>query len=625
MDIGYIFLLLVFIGSLYSCYNFYNAVMNRGKRASRYAKMGERGVFFYTAFMILAYVLLTYYFIARDFDVIYVYQYSDTHLSLGYTISAVWAGREGSLLLWALFVSILNVLFLKIEKKDEVTAFTLMLSSLVVAFFTFIMLTLSNPFARWGFNPGEGVGLNPLLRTPEMAFHPPTVFLGYAGATYPFAIAIASVYLKKENWHLRIRFWTLISWIFLTIGIFLGGWWAYKTLGWGGFWAWDPVENASLLPWLTTTALLHGIMKDKVFRKWNYWLSVISFALVILATFITRSGIIESVHAFGENPEGWLYLILIAISALFAIYIYTKKLSNVKTLEFEIFSRDFTILLNILILILATVTVLIGTIAPSILGGVSVGREFYDTVETPLAVILTILVGVCVAIGWRADSVLLKRVMFFSIPAGLGVFAITFIAGKMFFVSLASGIGAFTIVSHIMTFRKVDLRNPRKFGGYVVHVGMILIAIGVAGSWMHDEIYTNIVLTNENGVYEIISENFGKITVELKSIDQLSLPDRTELIISVDLFENGKLLKSVTPKILIYNLNRQDNVVYTVSILSEPLKDVYIAISGFRMDGVILEVHLIPLVSLVWIGSALMIAGGIVSVAMRPKEKEQDQ
>ena len=619
MDIGYVLILIAFFVSLFSTFSFFRSVSLKGKRAGMYALNAERGVYAYTTLIVLSYILLTYYFLVRDFNVYYVYSYSDTHLSLAYTISAVWAGREGSLLLWVLFVSLLNVLFLKIEKKDRISAMTLAVSSGVTSFFLLVLLTFSNPFYRWEYFPHEGYGLNPLLRTPEMALHPPTVFLGYAGATIPFALAVASAYLREEGWHIRARVWALVSWLFLTVGILLGAWWAYKTLGWGGFWAWDPVENASLLPWLTVTGLLHGIMRRRYFATWNFWLAYVSFALVVLATFITRSGVIESVHAFGENPEGWMYLILITIFGLVSAHVFFRNRDFFKSESYPVKSRDFAVFLNMVILILATATVLIGTITPSILENVAIDRSYYDRVETPLAIALTVLIGVCVSMGWVLNPERTKKLLLTSVPVGVTVFALTYFLSGMFFVSLASGIAAFSLLNHFMTFDSQDFRNARKFGGYLVHIGVLLISIGIAGSWMYDEVYQGVSLGVHGDKVTLDSKHFGQITLELQSLDQVRSPEKIEVVAKIAIYKNGEFIGTVAPSTKFYNLMREDRVVSGVDILTTPLKDYYVAMSGFSQNQVFLEVHLIPLVSLVWIGSVIVLVGGIVSITGRVK------
>jgi len=617
LDLGYFLLIASLFLSLFSSYSFFKSATIKGKEAKKHAIKGERALYIYTFLIIMSYILLTYYFLVRDFNVFYVYSYSDVHLSLAYTISAVWAGREGSLLLWALFVSILSVIFVKVEKKDVVTALTLSISSSVVAFFLLVMLTLSNPFYRWEYNPSDGYGLNPLLRTPEMALHPPTMFLGYAGATLPFALAVSSFYLKVEGWHLRARLWALISWIFLTVGIFLGGWWAYKTLGWGGFWAWDPVENASFLPWLTVTGFLHGIMRNRKFNNLNYWLAYLSFALVVLATFITRSGVIESVHAFEQNPEGWMYLALIGIMAIISGYVYLRNKDVFQTESMDLKSRDFMIFLNIVILLLGMVTILAGTIAPTIMKNVTVDRSYYDTVETPLGIALTIILGVCISLGWKFKKDEVRRIMLFSLPAGLLMFAISYLLFQMFYVSLAISISTFSLLNHIQTFKKSDVRNPRKLGGYLVHLGVLLIVIGVAGSWMYDEVYKNIAVSIDGKQSLIDTEHFGRIALKLESLNRKDFHDRTEFVARIAIYQNGEFKGFVNPKTKFFNLIRKDRVVNGVDILSYPSMDYYTAMSGFSQNQVFIELHLIPLISLVWIGSGLVIAGGTVSAFLK--------
>mgnify|MGYP000026505872 FL=1 len=621
MDPGYILIVISFLLAVFSSYSFFIGVMAKGKKALKHLQNGERTLYLYTAVIFLSYFLLTYYFLIRDFDVKYVYSYSDTHLSLLYTISAVWAGREGSLLLWAMFVSGLNVILINVEKKDRIAAMSLGISGVVVAFFLFIMLVISNPFERWGVGQPipEGYGLNPLLRTPEMALHPPTVFLGYAAATIPFAIAVSSAYFGEENWHLRLRKWAVLSWLFLTVGIFLGGWWAYRTLGWGGFWAWDPVENASLLPWLTVTALLHGIMRNRNFRAWNFWLSVVSFALVIIATFITRSGIIESVHAFGENPEGWFYLILILAAVVLSAHVFFRNREFFKEERFRTASREFTIFLNLVILILATATVMLGTLAPAIVENLSVGREYYDRVETPLAMILIVLLGVCIAVGWVYSRERLRRILLISIPAGVVSAILTHFLSGMVYVSAAAGMGIFTLISHFMTFSRSDIQNPRKLGGYIVHVGVVIIAIGIAGSWMHDEVYQNVRIDIGDSI-TLGSVHFGKITLKLDDLYQKDEHDKIEVIAEISIYRNGNFEGEAMPSTKFYNLQREDRVVGGVAILSKPFLDYYIAMGGFNQNGIFVEFHVIPLISLVWAGSALMMIGGTVSLLVGQRE-----
>ena len=604
MDLGYVFALLGFLLSAYASYSFFSGSFSKSKKVAQVrVKRGEVATYLSLLFFLLSYLVLTYYFLIHDFSYYYVYSYSDTKLSTAYLISATWAGREGSLLLWIVFLALLSAVALKIDTKDRVLAASLAIVLAFTASLSLLILTLSNPFVKMDFSPPEGYGLNPLLRTPEMALHPPTMFLGYAAGVFPFAYAAASI-LHRESWEKRVRFWTLLAWIFLSIGILLGGWWAYKTLGWGGYWAWDPVENASLLPWLTATALLHGIMRRK-FEALNYYLALSTAVLVILATFITRSGIIESVHAFGENPEGPVYLFYMLALIVAGISIERKfKLRVDVNLE----PREFTIFLKILILLLSLVTILIGTLAPTLFN-VAVGREYYDRVEIPLGVALVILLGICVSIDWVYNREnFLKRVKV-SAAFGFLSFLLAFAITKLLIASIGVGIFVFSLIPHLATLdgRKISVR---KLGGYVTHVGLLFLFIGVMGSWIYEEHYKLRLDLNEK-------VKAGNCELLLKNVRFYEDHEKSVVECTVEVYENGKLEAVLKPKQLFYKLVRQDRVVSGVDIVSKPLKDYYIAMSGFGENYVFVEFYVAPLISFVWIGSAMMIAGGVVSASRK--------
>ena len=605
MEPGYLILVISLIISAYATYSFYSGVKSRRKDLLAKA---ENAVYIYTALLVFAYILLTYYFLARDFNLLYVYSYSDRHLSTLYTISAVWAGREGSLLLWALYLAIINSAILRFAKKDIVTALSLSISSFVVLFFNVLLLTLSNPFQRLEFTPPDGVGLNPLLRTPEMALHPPTIFLGYAATTIPFAFAIASVYFK-EDWLKRSRFWILFSWLFLSIGIFLGAWWAYKTLGWGGYWAWDPVENASLLPWLTVSALIHGMMVEERRRglgAWNYFLAIISFDLVILATFITRSGIISSVHAFGENPEGWMYLLLIALSTVIGLVLYSSRKEMFRG-SFDLsLNRETAIFANILLLLLSTFTILLGTLAPLIGEDVQVTRQYYDRIEIPLGTFLVILLGICAAMNWRFDRESFLKSSRIAVAGGIIAFVTAPAVTGLTVASVGAGIFAFSIITHLQNLKIPDIKNPRKFGGYITHIGIIILFLGVMGSWIYEESYKNVALELNQ------PKNVGGFTLLYRDNQMVDQHDKLVVTAIVEIYRGDELVGVCKPHLKVYKLQRQDRVVSSVEIISKPTHDIYIAASGFSEDlrRVFIELYVVPLIGLVWIGSIVMMAGG---------------
>jgi cytochrome c-type biogenesis protein CcmF len=609
MDVGEILLILSLFFSAVSCIAFLQGVR---KGSVALVLTAEKALYVYTLTLTIAFFLLLYYFLVRDFNVIYVYLYSDLHLPLLYTISAVWAGREGSLLLWAWYLALINTAFVR-GKKDRVTALSLAISSSIVLFFSALLITTSNPFLRFNFYPSNGIGLNPLLRTLEMAFHPPTIFVGYAGITIPFALAISGV-LYEEKWIKRARYWLLFSWIFLTVGIFLGAWWAYKTLGWGGFWAWDPVENASLLPWLSASALIHGMMVEGrrgSLKTLNYFLAVLTFNLVILATFITRSGIISSVHAFAQTPESAIYLLIIAAATFLGIAVWRLKKkyffdSKLKGL------RETAILANILILLLSTLTVLLGTIIP-VFADVSINRSYYDKLEIPLGTALVILLGICSAISWKVDKHLFVKKSKVSAIVGIAIGIVVFAAFKAAIASIGAAIFFFSLLNHLQDFSIKDLANRRKYGGYIVHIGIIFLFIGVMGAWLYDTSYTNVVV--EKGK----NAQCGQFELKLVGITLSEDAEKVIVAAKVEVYEDRLLQGVIYPKQFFYKLNRQDRVVSTVEILSQPARDIYVAMGGISNDfqRVYLEFYIIPLVSFVWIGSTMIVVGGVYAMIPR--------
>ncbi len=596
MDPGYLFLILSALSFSSSAILSYLYV--KGKTKWSCVKKANLLAF---GFSLLSFLVLLYYFLTRDFNVKYVFFYSDTHLPLVYTISAVWAGREGSLLLWLLYLS--AFLLLSTKKGDKVSAFANTLMCIVALFFNFLLLTSSNPFVRLNFTPPEGWGLNPLLRTPEMALHPPAIFLGYAGMAVPFAFAVAATYYREE-WIPRAKNYLLIAWTFLGLGILLGAWWAYKTLGWGGYWGWDPVENSSLLPWLTASALIHGILVEERKRGMkviNYALAVITFDLVILATFITRSGIISSVHAFARNKEAYAYLLLIALSTLFALVVALKRRDVFGEVELNL--RDRLIQVSILIFTLSTVTILVGTLTPLLIRA-SVTRTFYRHIEIPLGTALVILLGVCV-MAYRKDREVYRGVIKSAI-AGVVSGAICYALTHLLLASLGVGIFVFSLAGIFQGYAKRV--NLRRVGAIAAHLGLILLFIGVMGSWMYESSYTHINM----GVGQ--SVKVGDYTLKLNGFNEVNGNGKFSVIAYVSVYKDGKLVGVMHPKLIIYNLMRNDRIVASVDIISLPLYDLYIAMGGVTETGIAsFEFYIVPLVSFVWIGSILIILGGLIS------------
>ena len=384
----------------------------------RLALSGERALFA-TGFLILAAtVLLVYAFYTRDFSLVYVHGYSSRSTSPVYTLTALWAGMEGSLLFWTLLSALYAVSAIAVQRKrrPDLTPVATGVLAGIIAFFIAVLVFGANPFDALSPIPGDGAGLNPLLQSPFMAIHPAMLYLGLTGFAVPFAFAVASLVTGRleAGWFTSTRRWTVLAWSFLTVGIILGGAWAYMELGWGGYWAWDPVENASLLPWLTGTAFLHSVMiqeRRQMLKIWNVALILGTYCLAIFGTFLTRSGLLSSVHTFSESPVGKMFLPFLAVMLVFAFGLLGwryEKLRSERHLE-SMFSREAMFLFNNLLLVTIALTVLWGTLYPIMVEAVSgakisVGPPFFNTVVGPMGLALLALTGIGPLVAWRRAS-----------------------------------------------------------------------------------------------------------------------------------------------------------------------------------------------------------------------------
>src|SRR6267154_11484 len=399
------------------------------------ARSARNAVFAMCGALLVAVASLEWALFQHDFNVEYVAAYTSRNLPIFYTWSALYAGQKGSLLFWATVLSAFGSLALVLtpRRHRELLPYVAAVVSVVAAFFISVMLFgHANPFQRLPYTPLDGSGLNPQLQNPGMVFHPPMLYLGYISITIPFAFAIAALLSKRPNpdWLVAIRKWTLLSWLFLSVGICLGMWWAYVELGWGGYWAWDPVENAALLPWLVLTAFLHSVMiqeKRGMLKKWNLGLIIGAWLLSIFGTFITRSGVISSVHSFTQSNVGYFFLAFLVLSAAATIYLYVKRLPLLEaeaTLE-SVMSREASFLVNNLLFIGIAFSVLWGTLFPILSEAVTgtkitVGPPFFNRVNIPLGLLLLALTGIGPLIAWRrASTANLKRQ--FAAPATTGV------------------------------------------------------------------------------------------------------------------------------------------------------------------------------------------------------------
>src|SRR5712675_1075941 len=417
-ELGSFVLLLALALSGYSFLAGLAALTIKHPGAERLGETARRaGIASFGAIFIAALVLVVSAF-RNDFSIAYIFHYSNRDLPLPYKFATLWSGQEGSLLFWSLLLSAYGLVLRLRHKTDErLFAHASVVIAAVQVFFLLLLNFAARPFAVMQGNlPNDGNGLNPLLQYPEMVIHPPMLYLGYVGFTVPFAFALGALIMRYpgEKWIHITRRWTMVTWLFLTCGIFLGAHWAYSVLGWGGYWGWDPVENASLMPWLTATAFLHSVMmqeKRGMLKMWNMWLVFATFWLAILGTFLTRSGIISSVHAFAQSSIGGWFAWFLAISFAVFVFFFFKNKSHLATehkLE-SLVSRESSFLFNNLLLLLACFTVLWGTWFPLISeyvqgNKVTVGPPFYNKVAIPVALLLLLLTAVGPLLAWRKTS-----------------------------------------------------------------------------------------------------------------------------------------------------------------------------------------------------------------------------
>src|SRR5947208_13243130 len=479
-------------------------------------RSARRATFALFGALVAAVVPLEVAICRRDFTLWYVAAFTSRNLPTFYLWSALYAGQKGSLLFWATVLSLFAALaqLLTSRRHRVYLPYVAAVTCLVATFFISVMLFAANPFQRLAFAPLDGSGMNPQLQNPGMVFHPPMLYLGYISITIPFAFAIGALLSKQldTEWLTAIRKWTLVSWLFLSIGLLIGMWWAYVELGWGGYWAWDPVENAALFPWLVMTAFLHSVMiqeKRGMLKKWNLGLIIGAWLLSIFGTFITRSGVISSVDSFTQSSVGYFFLAFLIVmgTASFALYANRLPLLSAEAQLESMVSREASFLFNNLLFIGIAFSVLWGTLFPilsELVQGtkVTVGPPFFNQVNIPLGLALLALTGIGPLIAWRRASVPnLQRQ--FAVPGTVGVFTalILLVAGmRDFYALLAIGLGGFVVGTVVQEFARgararhrqygegyalalgrLIARNRRRYGGYIVHTGIVILFVAFAG------------------------------------------------------------------------------------------------------------------------------------------------
>jgi cytochrome c-type biogenesis protein CcmF len=589
--------------------------------------------------------------LTHDFNIEYVAAYTSSNLPTYFTIAAFWAGQKGSLLFWAFVLSIFGALAQLTTPKrySYLMPYVAGVTATVIVFFTSAMLFSENPFARLPFTPADGNGLNPQLQNVAMTIHPPMLYLGYISITIPFAFAVAALLSRRldTGWLYAIRKWTLLSWLFLSVGITLGMWWAYVELGWGGYWAWDPVENASLLPWLTMTAFLHSVMiqeKRGMLRRWNMALVIGSFLLSIFGTFITRSGIIASVHSFAQSSVGYFFLVFLVLAAIGSFtLLYTRwPLLKAETNLESMVSREAAFLFNNLMLVGIAFSVLWGTLFPILSEWIrdekiTVGPPFFNKVNVPLGILLLALTGIGPLIAWRKASISnLKRQFLVPVTAGLITGAVLLAFGlRDFYVVVSLTIGGFVLGTLLQEFYRgtrarhnmyqesfpyalVRLigRNRRRYGGYIVHLGILTYFIAFAGyAFKLDK-----EATLKPGESVEVRSPFGHTyTLTHLGVSQYQALNRAVSAATVEVSRDGNklgLLKSEKRQ-HVDGLGRPTFEPSTeVGIRSDLREDLYLVFAGSvnGTEEAVYRVTIIPLVWWLWFGGGILAVGGLITM-----------
>jgi cytochrome c-type biogenesis protein CcmF len=586
------------------------------------------------------FALLTYAFLTFDFSVRYVATNTNLGTPFYYRITGVWGALEGSIILWSWMLALYTIIMIVRHRVGARELYPWALATMlgILAFFLLVMTVAAPPFQRQVPVPADGRGLNPLLEDTGMITHPVALYLGFTGFTVPFAFAMAALITGRigDTWLVLTRRWTIVAWYFLSLGLLIGGWWSYHVLGWGGYWAWDPVENAAFMPWLTGTAFLHSVMiqeRRRMLRLWNVSLVIVTFGLTLFGTFLTRSGVIASVHAFTQGSIGVLFLSFLALVLLTALGLVAWRWETIRS-EGEldsVVSRESAFLLNNVLLVAAAFTVFFGTVFPLLSEAVrgvkvSVGAPFFNQVNIPLFLSLVFLMGVGPLIAWRRASLdNLKRNFLWPVALGIVAAAAAFALGvRSLLAALTLATTVFVAVTIAVDFTRATrarlrvgesllpamggllLRHNRRYGGFVVHLGILIIALGVMGShaW---SVQTETTL-HRGETAELAGYRFR--------FDGLTAVEESNHFKVVGAFtvSNGRVLGVLRPAKKFYP-QEQAPIAYVDYRLGLK-EDLYLVLGDFARDGsqATIKLQVNRLVSWIWIGGLVLTLGALLAI-----------
>lgn len=599
-------------------------------------------------------VILWYGLLGDHFELSYVWNHSEIALPNFYKFAALWGGQAGSLLFWVLILSgFATVVARQNRHKNQVLMpYVNGVLMITMVFFLTLLVFAANPFERVGFVPADGQGLNPLLQNYWMVIHPVMLYLGYVGLAVPFAFAAAALISRKldNEWVRTVRRWTLIPWLFLSVGIIMGSQWAYMELGWGGYWAWDPVENASFLPWLTGTAFLHSIIIQEqrgILKVWNMVLIWATYFLVILGTFTTRSGVLESVHAFARSNVGVYFLVFLIVVVFGFLYLLFTRLPLLKAEQpiDSYMSREAAFLANNWVFAAIAFATLWGTFFPmfsELLTGqrISVAAPFFNKVNGPLFMLLIILMGVGPLMGWRhTSSASLRKQFVWPVVTMVVIGVATYFVGQNVFASLGLAVLAFAAATIVQEYVRGVMarrstagdhffaatfnlwrRNGRRYGGYLVHLAIVMIGVAVVGNEFYQQT-TNVTL-DRGGVVQIAGFDleFGGMRVESES-------NRDVYAAQVMIYDtsSGKAIGEISPSRNVY-FKTPDMPTSEVGLRMSPIQDVYVVLNGWDDTGnsATFTIYINPLTMWMWIGGLVLILGTLIAAWPNPARRRNE-
>lgn len=623
------------------------------RRIPELVDSARNGVVVFTVLMTLAIIAILYALVTRDFSIELVANHSSRDLPiLPYTLTALWSGQSGSLLFWSWILSLygLAVVVRKWDTDRDFMPYVIAALMFIQTFFVFMLTFISSPFAKMDIVPADGAGLNPLLQHPAMAIHPPMLYLGYVGFTIPFCFAMAALLSGRLNnsWIRTTRRWVLVPWLFLGLGLLLGGRWAYDVLGWGGYWGWDPVENAAFMPWLVGTAFLHSVMVQErkgMLKVWNIGLIIIAFGLVLFGTFLTRSGVVQSVHAFAQSDIGVWFLSfvgIVIIGATLLLFFRLDKLQSENQFD-SLLSREVLFLVNNVLFLGAAMAILIGVIWPIISELVTgqtltVGPPYYNLVVGAIFAGILFLMGIIPLIGWGGATLAkLGRKLIVPVAATIILTGLSYILGNRELIPLIGfALIAFVACSTITdiylaararrkntregiatAFVRLLQRNHRRYGGYLVHLSIVVMAIGILGSRAYTTDETQALSKGESFsthgytlVYEDIRpgepDGEGQVTTA-----------------TVGLYANGQRIATLNPSSVFFDRQQQSETepaIYTDAPLFR--QDLYVIVQGWtdNFAQVSFRVYVNPMIAWLWFGGILFLISTVVTMLPDPQE-----